>query len=89
LILSRTCFEFFEIEEDRPTPQRLDRRDFYFNNDIPDDVMIALIKSSYYIYTYSPINDPVIRGSCKEFSTRMKFNDATVKKMTLDDIDKQ
>lgn len=89
LILSRTCFEFFLIEEDRPTPQRLDRRDYYFNTEIPDDVMFAQIKATYYIYSYCPVTDPVIRGSCQEFNTRKKLSNATVKQMILDDIDNQ
>lgn len=84
-ILSRSCYEYYEIDEDRPTPKQLDRREYCFNNDIDDAEMIEHVKSTYYIYSYNPIdvaNDP-IRGSCKEFQTRRKLNVAAVKKMSL------
>lgn len=86
LILSRKCFEYFEINEDRATPKRLDRREYYFNSDIPNEVMNEHMRESYYIYSYSPVNDPIIRGSCKEFETRKILIIESVKGMSLNDI---
>ena len=89
LVKARRCFEYFQIESDRPTPQRMDRRDYYFNYDIPDEVINGILKSSYYIYTYHPINDPVLRGSCGEFNTRKKLSDEAVKEMSVEEINEK
>lgn len=89
LIKSRTCFEFFVIAEDRPTPKAMDRRQFYFNTDISDEEMIAHMKTAYYIYSYSPVDDPEIRGSCKEFSTRQRLEEREIKESSLDDLSKK
>lgn len=86
LILARKCFEYFEINEDRATPKRLDRREYYFNSEIPNEVINEYMRASYYIYSYSPVNDPLIRGSCKEFETRKRLGVESVKVMSLNDI---
>lgn len=89
LVKSRSCFEYFEIAKDRETPKRMDRRDFYFKTDIADNDMMNHIKSSYYIYSYHPVDDPIIRGSCEEFKTRKKINQAILKEMNVDEVTKK
>lgn len=77
---------FFEISKIRETPGPMDRKDYYFNTDIPDDVMMARLKASYYIYSYHPVEDPNVRGSCEEFETRKQFEREKVMKMSLKEV---
>lgn len=86
LIQSCSCFEYFEIAKDRETPKRMDRKEYYFNTEIPDDDMMNHLKSTYYIYTYHPVDDSNIRGSCEEFKTRKKIPDAVIKGMCLTEV---
>lgn len=89
LVLSRTCFEYYEIEADRPTPKHMDRKDFYFSTAVTQETMNEHMKSAYFVYSYAPVDDPEIRGSCLEFKTRRKLDIATVKEMGLDHIYEQ
>lgn len=86
LIKSFSCFDFFEIAVNRETPKNLDRKEFFCCSDISDEEIKEKIKSSYYIYSYHPVDDSLIRGSCQEFKTRKKINVATLKSMSLQDI---
>lgn len=87
LILKRSCYEFFEIGADRQTPKRLDRQDFYFNNEISEEAMSGYMRENYFIYDYSPVDDPVISGSCSEFRTRRKLDDGAVKGMSVEEVE--
>lgn len=89
MIVKRTCFDFYEIESARPTSKAVDRREFYFNKEIPDEEMNKHMSSTYFIYSYHPVDDPVIRGSCKDFLTRNKLKNATIKAMTLDEVEQK
>lgn len=64
----------------------MDRREYYFNTEVTDDEMMKHMKSTYYIYTYHPIEDVNVRGSCQEFKTRKKIADAAIKEMTLAEV---
>jgi general transcription factor 3C polypeptide 1 len=48
--------------------------------------MINYMKSTYYIYSYSPVDDEVIRGSCKEFKTRKRIEKSAIKSLKLSEI---
>ena len=89
LILSRSCFEYYEISNDRQTPKRMDRKDFYFNTEIPNKDMEEYMKSTYFIYSFHPIDHPEMRGSCKEFATRKEINIKNVKAMSLEEIEEK
>lgn len=89
LVVSRTCYEFFEIAADRPTPKVLDRREYFFNNDISNDELTAHFKSVYYIYDYQPVDDPDVRGSCKEFKTRKKLSQVAVTAMDVKEVQRK
>lgn len=84
LVLSRKCFEFFEIEKDRQTPKRMDRIR-YFDPDVSAEETKKYMEENYFIYTYAPVDDPIIRGSCKEFKTRKKLDKEVIQSMSLDE----
>lgn len=88
LISKRTCFDFYQIECERPTVKSINRREYYFG-DGSDEAMSALMKSNYYIYSYDPVDDPIIRGSCKEFLTRIKLDSTKIKAMSLDEVEQK
>lgn len=89
IVLKREGFEFFQIAQPRQTVKHLDRLEYYSNNDIPDDVIEEKIKQSYYIYSYDPVDDPQIRGSCKEFKKRLKLDREGLKKLTFAEIEQK
>ena len=86
LIKSFSCFDFFEIAENRETPKLLDRKEYFCCSDIADEEIKEKIKSSYFIYSYHPVDDPTIRGSCQEFKTRTKINFAALQSMSVEQI---
>ncbi|CRL02354.1 CLUMA_CG015427, isoform A [Clunio marinus] len=88
LILARSCYQFFEINENRVTPKRMDRRDYFFNTDIPDEVCKDLLKSVYYIYDFAPVEGDEVRGSCREFKTRKKLKCDAIKDMAVEEVEK-
>lgn len=66
IILKKNCYEFYEISESRKTVGRLDRNDYT----AAKEEAIQQVHEFYHIYSYEPVDDPEIRGSCKEFKTR-------------------
>lgn len=67
----------------------MDRRDYYFNKDILGEEIEELMKSTYYIYSYHPVDHSEIRGSCKEFLTRNKLDTILIKSSTLDEVEQK
>ena len=82
IILKRDYFEFYEIEAPRKTVGRLNRIDYQSH----DEKAVKEVHEFYHIYTYSPIDDPEIRGSCKEFKTRKKLDQDELKNMQFLDV---
>lgn len=81
-VLNRDEFEFFEIDSPRKTVGRLDRMNFINQ----DETAMNEVKEFYHIYSYDPVDDPKIRGSCKEFKTRNKIDRNELKKKTFEEV---
>nr|CAC86372.1 transcription factor TFIIICalfa [Chironomus tentans] len=79
IILKRDYFEFYEIEAPRKTVGRLNRIDYQSH----DGKATQEVHEFYHIYSYSPVDDPEIRGSCREFKTRKKLNPEVLKKLSF------
>ena len=80
-------YEFFEIKEARMTPQRLDRREMYFNASVTDEEINEILSRNYYIYSYHPVEDQEVRGSCLEFKTRRKIEQTDLERLSLMEIE--
>lgn len=53
-----------------------------YSDDGTED-MDKLVAESYSIYTYHPVDDPIIRGSCEEFKTRKKIDLSLIKETPI------
>lgn len=89
LVIKDDDYEYFKIQNPRKTPQRLNRQDMFTNESISEVEIDKILKDSYYIYTYHPVDDPVIRGSCSEFKTREKFDRNQLEDMNLMEIEEK
>lgn len=87
LVIKEHDYEYFEIKESRKTPQRLDRKEMYFNTSVSDEEMENIISHNYYIYSYHPVDDQEIRGSCQEFKTRKKIDQTHLERLSLMEIE--
>ena len=79
IILKHDCFEFYEIEAPRKTVGRLNRIEYQKH----DEKAVQEVNEFYHVYSYDPVNDPEVRGSCKEFKTRKKLDREELKNMSL------
>jgi general transcription factor 3C polypeptide 1 len=86
IIMSEEKHEYFVIAAPRKTVLKLDRFDLYFNQQISDEDVVKYFNEAYNIYTHDPIDDPVLRGSCSEFKTRLKIEHAQLKGMKLPEV---
>jgi hypothetical protein len=80
LILSLKSVEFYKIQKDRPTPLILDRSQDY--SDKSEDEM----RENYLIYSFDPVENEAVQGSCKEFKTRQLISPSTLKSLSLQDV---
>lgn len=87
IVLDGNEYEYYKNAKSRLTPQRLDRQDMYFNDNISNEDMENLVSQTYHIYSYHPIDDPEIRGSCEEFKTRKLIQKEQLKKKNLMEIE--
>lgn len=85
LVQSYKSVEFFEIKNDRRTPERMDRKDYLFNEIWPKVEVEAFMNQNYFIYSYDPVDHSQLRGSCKEFKTRKILKSEILRAMPLDD----
>lgn len=69
--------DFFEIENDRPTPQIFDR------STDDDEEFNKMFEKDYNIYSFDPVEDSKVQGSCKEFKTRKPVQTATFQELDL------
>lgn len=67
----------------------MDRKEYYFNTDIPDQEIKDHLTSTYYIYSYHPVDHPEIRGSCQEFNKRKKLTVSDLEKMSLHEVEER
>ncbi|KAG5684622.1 hypothetical protein PVAND_013845 [Polypedilum vanderplanki] len=82
IILKRECFEFFEIAQPRKTVGRLDRAELIKG----DPLAIEQVTEFYNIYSWCPVDDPEIRGSCQEFKTRRKLDKNDLQNMCYTEL---
>lgn len=82
IILKRDYFEFYEIEAPRKTVGRLNRVEYHSH----DEKATKEVHEFYYIYSFAPVDDPEIRGSCSEFKTRKKLNQDELKNLTFAEV---
>ena len=82
IILKRDYFEFYEIQEPRKCVGRLNRIEYQSH----DEKATKEVHEFYHIYTYVPVDDPEIRGSCSEFKTRKKLDREELKKLSFLDV---
>lgn len=68
------------------TPKRLDRLQFF--SEEPNDDIEKIISETYSIYSYHPVDDPFIRGSCQEFTTRKQIDIEFMRKNSLTEIER-
>lgn len=87
IVMGESNFEFFQIANERLTPQHMNRQDLYFNTTA--EGIENIISQSYFIYSYHPVDDPNIRGSCQEFKTRIKVDRDKLKEMSLIEIEEK
>lgn len=76
MVISKKCFDYYEIPVNRPTIFPSDRKE-YFLGDHDDAKAIERMESTYYIYKYFPVDDSGICGSCEHYRTRKKVQIST------------
>jgi general transcription factor 3C polypeptide 1 len=86
-ILKNDELEFFKISTSRKTPKKINRLDLIIADDPANSNIESDLADSYYIYSYDPVDDPVLRGSCAEFKTRVKIDRQVLRDMKIEDIE--
>ncbi|KAL7031565.1 hypothetical protein ACKWTF_007059 [Chironomus riparius] len=79
IILKRDYFEFYEIEAPRKCVGRLNRIQYQSH----DEQATKEVHEFYHIYSYAPVDDLEVRGSCSEFKTRKKLNRDELKNLSF------
>lgn len=87
LVIKDHDYEYFEIKEARVTPQRLDRKEMYFSASVTEEEIDKILSKNYYIYSYHPVEDSEVRGSCLEFKTRKKIDQTDLERLSLMEIE--
>lgn len=83
LITSLRSAEFYEIAKDRPTPLILDR-----SQDCSDKTEEEL-KENYLIYSFHPVENEAVQGSCEEFKKRKLISHNSIKTLSYQDVIKK
>lgn len=82
IVLKKEHYEFYEIETPRKTVGHLDRVGLLNN----EQRAVEEATESYHIYSYHPVDDKSVRGSCSEFKTRVKINRNDLARMELSEV---
>lgn len=73
--------DYYEIAADRPTPQV-----FHRPVEEDNDEFESFFEKDYGIYSFDPVESPDVRGSCKEFATRVPIPLSTLQNLDLAEV---